>query len=118
MNISFEGINESIVTFAAEGNIEPGNLVTVCNNNTVKKSTDNANFIGICLSCSNGLAAVQISGFATIKIKSMESTNFGIQYFVADNDACLKPSSNENKDAVPLNVVAIDKEAATIDVFL
>ena len=48
----------------------------------------------------------------------MESTNFGIQYFVADNDACLKPSSNENKDAVPLNVVAIDKEAATIDVFL
>lgn len=118
MNISFEGINESIVTFAAKDAIEPGNLVSVCENNTVQKSVEDANFIGVCTSCKNSLAAVQISGFTTIKVKSLEDTTFGLQYFVADDDATLKLTDVENKDAVPLKVVAIDKTNSTIGVFL
>lgn len=118
MNISFDGINESIVTFLAQGEINPGCLVTPSNNNTVKQAEDNSNFIGVCVSTKSGLAAIQISGFATIKIKTLGETTFGRQYFVADSDGSLKLSESSNNLAVPLNVVSIDKTKSTIDVFL
>ena len=118
MNTSFNGINESIVTFNTQGNIEPGCLVSVVSDNTVKQADENSNFIGLCISSKCGIAANKISGFATIKIKNIESTTYGRQYFVSDNDSSLKLSENSNSVAVPLNVVAIDKVNSTIDVFL
>ncbi len=49
MNISFDGINESVITFFGQGDIKPGDLVSVCQDDTVKKSVENSNFIGICI---------------------------------------------------------------------
>ena len=118
MNISFNGINESIVTFLSQGEIKPGCLVSPTSDNTVKQSDTNSSFIGLCISNKSGLAAVQISGFATIKIKTMGSTTYGRQYFVADDDGSLKLSEASNGSAVPLNVVSIDKTNSTVDVFL
>jgi len=118
MNISFDGINESIVTFKTDTNIEPGKLVSVVCNDTVKQSTVNNSFIGVCISCKNNLAAIQIGGFATIKMNTVESLEYGRNFFVSDDDASLKLAENTNSAAIPLNVVSIDKDTYTIGVFL
>lgn len=118
MNISFNGINESIVTFKAQGDMKPGDLVSVCSDDTVKKAAANTNFIGVCISCKSGLAAVQISGFASIRVKELKAVTFGLQYFVADDDGSLKSTETANPASVPLNVVSIDKTTSSIGAFL
>lgn len=118
MNISFDGINESIVTFNSQGEIKPGALVSVVDNATVKQASADESFIGICVSNKNDVAAVQISGFATIKIKNIGETKYGRQFFVSDDDGTLKLDKSSNPLAVPLNVISIDKSSSTLDVFL
>lgn len=118
MNISFDGINESVITFFGQGDIKPGDLVSVCQDDTVKKSVENSNFIGICISYKCGIVAVQTTGFATIKVKNLSTTTYGRQYFVADEDATLKLSESTNPAATPLNVISIDKTSSTVGVFL
>ena len=118
MNVSFNGINESIVTFLSETDIKPGDLVSISKDNTVTCASDNSDFIGICISNKSGLAAVQISGFANIKIKNLSNIKYGRQFFVSDNDSALKLSDISNPSAVPLNVVSIDQTNSCVDVFL
>ena len=118
MNISFDGINESIVTFNSQGEIKPGALVSVVVDSTVKQAAADESFIGICVSNKNGIAAVQISGFATIKIKNPGETKYGRQFFISDDDGTLKLDKSSNPLAVPLNVISIDKSSSTLDVFL
>ncbi len=118
MSVSFNGINSTIVTFMASGDIAVGDLVSVCENSTVKKSGDNEPFIGICTSVQNDLVAVQISGFATIKINSTENVKYGLQNFVSDENSSLKIGKNEETGAIPLNVISIDATESTVSVFL
>ena len=118
MNVSFDGINSTIVTFMASGKIAVGDLVNVCENSTVKKCSDNEPFIGICTSVQNDLVAVQISGFATIKINSTEDVKYGLQNFVSDENSSLKICKSEEAIAIPLNVISIDATESTVSVFL
>ena len=118
MNVSFDGINSTIVTFMASEEIAVGDLVSVCENSTVKKSADNEPFIGICISVQNDFVAVQISGFATIKINSTEDVKYGLQNFVSDENGNLKICKSEEVSAIPLNVISIDATESTVSVFL
>ncbi len=118
MNISFEGINESVVTFLTEEKIEPGSLVTVVKDNTVKLASEDENFIGVCVSCQGSVAAIKISGFEEIKIKNTDSLKYGLQYFVSDVNGLLKLSEVTNPSAVPLYVISIDKTNAILGVLM
>ena len=118
MKVSFDGINNSIVTFLAPNKINIGDLVSLSDNNSIKKSSSDESFLGVCVSYQNGLAGVQISGFASIKMKSISNLNFGRNYFVSDDDSSLKLSTTKNEAAIPLNVISIDKENSLITVIL
>ena len=64
MNVSFNGFNENIVTFEANGTIDVGSPVMITANGKV--SAANGAFCGICRSVRNGYAAVQLRGYAVV----------------------------------------------------
>ena len=62
MKVSFEGIGEQVVSFAAAGNVK-GNFVKMSGNGTVAPCASADNFMGFCLDAEGGFADVQTHGY-------------------------------------------------------
>ncbi len=71
MNIHLNGFNQQAVTLIAGEGVEPGSPVAIANeeNNTVVGvlSESAGDFIGICLNCRGGRAAVQLQGYVELE---------------------------------------------------
>ncbi|SDN83408.1 hypothetical protein [Acetanaerobacterium elongatum] len=66
MNISFEGVNEQRVTFAAAEGTQKGDLVMMSGSGTVAKATDGKAIVGVVKTLRGGIAGVQVSGYVSL----------------------------------------------------
>lgn len=68
MNVNFNGYNENVATFIADSKLtEAGVPVKISADGTVTACTSGDRFCGICIAVRDGYAAVQLSGYATVK---------------------------------------------------
>ena len=63
MNVSFQGMDELVLTFRAAGGLEKGDFVKVTDNGTVGPCASGDAPVGVALNVRNGFAAVQVRGF-------------------------------------------------------
>ena len=63
MNVSFQGMDELVLTFRATADLEKGDFVKVTDNGTVGPCASGDAPVGVALNVRNGFAAVQVRGF-------------------------------------------------------
>lgn len=84
MNISFEGFNEGLLTFAAQENVQAGDLVCIAEDGTVAKAELGQMVAGVVRSVRGGFAGVQLCGYASVEADAAVTT--GWQTLVCDGD--------------------------------
>lgn len=62
MNISFDGFDTKIITFNTDDDIEAGTPVKITERGKVEAASTDEDFIGMAVSCKNGLAGVCVRG--------------------------------------------------------
>lgn len=68
MNVNFKGFGENVATFIADSSItDTGVPVKMSGDGTVAKCSKNDLFCGVCVGLRGGYAAVQLSGYVTLK---------------------------------------------------
>ena len=63
MNVSFQGMDELVLTFKAGSGLEKGDFVKITDNGTVGVCASGDVPVGVALNVRNGFAAVQVRGF-------------------------------------------------------
>lgn len=92
MNVNFNGYNENVATFVAGSNlITAGVPVKISADGTVSACSSGDKFCGICVNVRDGYAAVQLSGYVTVKTSAKLALGFtklaaGASGAVAAND--------------------------------
>ena len=114
MSVSFKGINEQVVTFRTEQELAAGTLVTVSANGTVSACAANSKIVGVVVSSRENLAAVQISGFATLPY-SGSAPALGVTAIAAASDTKIKADSTNGK---LVTVLEVDTAALTAGILL
>ena len=66
MKVSFSGYGEKVLTFETDGEITAGVPVAVTGNGTVGPCAAGQAFCGVAVSAREGLAAVQLCGYARL----------------------------------------------------
>ncbi len=84
MNISFEGFNERLLTFAAQESVQAGDLVCIDADGTVKKAELGQAVVGLARSVRAGFAGVQVCGYASVTADAAVTT--GWQTLVCDGE--------------------------------
>ena len=87
MKVSFNGVLENVATFETSGEVTVGSVVMMGGNGTVKACTDKAVFCGVLLAEKDGLASVQLAGYA--KVPYTGSVSVGYQALV---EMCIRDS--------------------------
>lgn len=104
MSLSYKGFNEQILTFKAF-QASKGYPVSINTQGEVTNCSSGGEFAGICTSLRNGLATVQVSGYAELPC-SDASLSYGISCLVADGSGGVKVSASGKKTCL---IVSIDK---------
>ena len=93
--ICMQGFNSQYVTMKCEGTAEPGDLVVMCADNTVKKAAS-GKFAGVVRSMRGEYALVQTGGFAVLHYSGSDP-QVGFIKLAADSkaDAVLSESGRE-----------------------
>ncbi len=77
MNVNFNGYGENVVTFIADSTLTEADVpVKVSADGTVAPCASGDLFCGICVGVRDGYAAVQLSGYATVKTSSKLATGY------------------------------------------
>ena len=105
MNVSFEEIGRLAVTFAHEG-CEAGQVCKVSGNGKVAPCAANDKFCGVVEGVRTGFAAVQVAGFATVKVSSAVAV--GYANLCADGSGGVKAGTGRE-----YLVVSVDENAQT-----
>ena len=66
--VSFEEIGSLLVTFYAAEGVKAGEVVKVSSNGTVAPCDEDDLFCGVAVSCEDGVAGVQVDGFARVPV--------------------------------------------------
>ena len=99
MNVSFEEIGRLAVTFAHE-NCESGQVCKVIGNAMVGACNEGDEFCGLVESVRGGHAAVQLEGFATVRVSG--AVNPGYVTLCADGAGGVKSGSGREYLVVSL----------------
>lgn len=68
MKVNFNGYNENVATFVADSKLTTAGVpVKISADGTVAACASGDNFCGICVAVRDGYAAVQLSGYVTVK---------------------------------------------------
>lgn len=110
---SLKGFNENICTFEAEGNINPGQPVSLCDNYVVTASGENHDFHGIAVNCRNGAVAVQMTGYVEVAC-SGDIPGLGRNKLAADGNGNVVCSEN----GTSYLVVSADTQTGMIGIIL
>ena len=113
MSISFKGFNEQVLTFRTEAELTPGTPVKMSESATVAPCADGDKFIGITVSCRDGIAAVQVSGHVTLPY-SGTAPELGITAVSAAGESDIKADT----DGRAVTVVELDEENSTAGILL
>lgn len=113
MSISFEGFDNKLLTFETSTAIEAGTPVKLTGSGTVAAADDGENFIGIAVSCRDGIAGVIVRGTVQVDCSDVsidcgynKLTSAGGTEVRADDDGILMTvleiDSNANKATILL----------------
>ncbi len=100
MTISFEGINEQLITFEAAEGTRKGDLVAMSGSGAVAKAADGKAIVGVVKTLRGSLAGVQISGYA--KLASAESIPVGFASLVSNGANALKAGGTAGRSCLIL----------------
>ena len=92
MNVSFEEIGRLAVTFAAGEALAAGQVCKVSGNGAVDACAEGEDFCGIAEGVRNGVAAVQVAGFAEVGISG--AVDLGYVNLCADGMGGVKAGGN------------------------
>ncbi len=90
MGVSFEGYNESILTFAAQEDVAAGDLVVAAENGRVEKAAQGDIPAGLVRTVRAGYAGVQLFGYAQVAVSGLAGK--GWKTLVCDGENGLKPA--------------------------
>ena len=77
MNVNFNGYGENVATFIANSALtEAGVPVKISADGTVAACASGDKFCGICVAVRGGYAAVQLSGYVTVKTSAKLALGF------------------------------------------
>lgn len=107
MNVSFEEIGRLAVTFAAGETLAAGQVCKVSGNGAVDACAEGEDFCGIAEGVRNGVAAVQVAGFAEVGISG--AVDLGYANLCADGKGGVKAGGNNR-----YLVVSVSDKAAVI----
>lgn len=110
MSISFTGINEQVITFKTETELEAGTLVKISANGTVSACAANDKIAGVVLFCRDKLAAVQVSGFAALPYTGTAPT-LGYAKLCAASATQIKADSTNGRELMVLEADTNEKIA-------
>ena len=111
MSISYKGFNDKQLTFKASGTITENTPVKLSANDTVSACSSGDDFAGIASQVRNGLAAVQMSGAATLPYSGTTAPTVGYISLVADGDGGVKVPASGGKEVL---AVSVDTTAETV----
>lgn len=115
MKISYNGINDLVVSFYATENVKEGDLVQLSDNYTVDVASSDEIFTGVCLSVQGGIAAVQLNGFVE-RAYIGEAPVTGVTFFAADGNGNVKcVNAGLGRNAI---VLAVDTAEKTVKFLL
>lgn len=110
MNVSFNGFNESALTFKCEEEITKLYPVKISDDATVAKCNATESFIGFCLDSDAENATVQMSGY--IKLHYSDSAPaLGKNALVSSVNGTVK----EDASGTPCTVLAVNSADSTVE---
>ena len=110
MSVSFEGMDQLVVTFKAASGVAKGDLVTVSANGTVSTASSGDAPAGLALNVRSGHAAVQLKGHLEIEYNG--TLNLGWQDITTHSAGKIK-AAGENDEPRKCLVVSTDTTAKT-----
>ncbi len=92
MTISFEGINEQLITFEAAEGTRKGDLAAMSGSGAVAKAADGKAIVGVVKTIRGSFAGVQISGYA--KLASAEAIPVGYTNLASNGENAVKTDAS------------------------
>lgn len=115
MKINLNGINDTIATFYATENVKKGDLVVLSDGFTVDVAADSGIFIGTCLDVRNGMATVNLFGYAEFPYTG-SAPSLGANALAANGKGGVKQASYSSGRIVL--VVDVDTTASVVKFLL
>ena len=109
MKVSFEGIGEQVVSFAADGTVK-GAFVKMSDNGEVTACSAEDNFIGFCIDEDNGFASVLTHGYIKCAYTGEDAPAVGYGLLTADTDGKVTAS----EDGREYLILEVDTTAETV----
>lgn len=110
--VSFEGINEAVVTFYAAGEVKGGQTVRVSEDSAVSLCGDGEAFCGVTVAPKReGCVGVQVSGFVTVDCADV-SVTVGYERLVGDGKGGVKHAEDGKE------YLAVSKDTDTVTILL
>ena len=109
-DICLQGYNSRYITMQADGKMEPGDLVVMSGNNTVKKAAA-GKFVGVAHAVRGDYVLVQTGGFAVLPYSGTAPT-VGFATLAADSNADATTSASGREGLV----TEVDATAKTVGV--
>lgn len=109
MKVSFEGIGEQVISFAAESGVSAGLPVKLSANGTVAAADSGGRFMGVCIAAEDGFAEVRTAGYVELKY-SGTAPAVGYANLAADADGKVKAASTGGEYLV----LKVDSAAGTV----
>lgn len=116
MNVSFKGWREQAAAFETEQELQKGHVVKISGNGQVSNCEDGGKFAGMVISCREGLAAVQLQGYAEVRYTGTAPTP-GYQALCADGKGGVKVVSG-SETGRDLLILTVDEVSKTVGVVL
>ncbi len=113
MNISFNGYEDKVLTFATSS-ATVGAPVSLSANKTVSNAASGADIIGVAVSAKNGIAGVKMEGYIELPYTSTAPT-VGFCGLVADGSNGVKVSTTSAKK---YKVLSVDTTNSTVGFIL
>jgi hypothetical protein len=108
MSVSFQGMDQLVVTFQAASGVTKGNFVTVSANGTVSTASSGDAPVGLALNVRGGHAAVQLKGYLEAEYNG--TLNLGWQDISTHSAGKIK-AAGENDAARRCLVLSTDTTA-------
>lgn len=113
MAVSLQGFNEQVATFAKQGVIQKGDLVTIFDNNTVTSCINGNIPCGVCVNIKGDEVGVLLSGYVEVTYTS-NKPELGENSFIAGGAKKVIVSPTGKKALV----VYVDEETSTVGFIL
>ena len=107
-NIGFDGFEERVLTFCDDETCVKNAPVVMTEGETVGLGGAGDAFIGVCLACRDGVAAVQMGGFVCLPYTG-DAPDLGRTTLCADGEGGVKRG-----DGVPVTVVQLNELDETV----